>query len=131
MPNRAHSTRSAIADNHLKGSDHDHHHDAPEDNRDCRQDTSDGDRTDSPQDADQPDTDTPRDGGKGTASRGAERAVGGSASTTEGRIPVSRISEESRAYWRPIVASMEPMSGEDLADVAAVLRRIDARTTGR
>ncbi|MFD9966096.1 hypothetical protein [Amycolatopsis sp. NPDC058986] len=39
----------------------------------------------------------------------------------------SQISEESRAYWRPIVAAMKPMTSEEIADVAAILRRIDNR----
>jgi hypothetical protein len=39
----------------------------------------------------------------------------------------SQISEESRAYWRPIVAAMAPMNSEEIADVAAILRRIEAR----
>ncbi|WP_370934665.1 hypothetical protein [Amycolatopsis sp. cg13] len=39
----------------------------------------------------------------------------------------SQISEESRAYWRPIVAAMDPMTSEELADVAEILRDIDAR----
>lgn len=39
----------------------------------------------------------------------------------------SQISEESRAYWRPIVAAMEPMTDEDIADVAEVIRRSRAR----
>ncbi|MBB4684638.1 hypothetical protein [Amycolatopsis jiangsuensis] len=43
------------------------------------------------------------------------------------RDAASQISEESRAYWRPIVAAMEPMTHEQLADVAAILRRIEAR----
>ncbi|MBB4683964.1 hypothetical protein [Amycolatopsis jiangsuensis] len=43
------------------------------------------------------------------------------------RQPPSQISEESWAYWRPIVAAMEPMTHEQLADVAAILRRIQAR----
>lgn len=38
------------------------------------------------------------------------------------------ISDESRAYWRPVVAAMVPMNGEEIADVAAVIRRIEART---
>lgn len=50
-------------------------------------------------------------------------------------IPVQRSTahisdealEESLAYWRPIVAAMDPMTKEEIADVAAVLRRIDAR----
>jgi hypothetical protein len=39
----------------------------------------------------------------------------------------SQISPESAAYWEPIVASMPPMTYEDLADVADILRRIHAR----
>jgi len=31
---------------------------------------------------------------------------------------MSQISEESRAYWRPIVAAMAPMTSEEIADIA-------------
>lgn len=35
--------------------------------------------------------------------------------------------EESRAHWRQVVATMSPMTQEEIDTVAVVLRRIDAR----
>jgi len=43
----------------------------------------------------------------------------------------SQISPESRAYWEPLCAAMEPMSREDLADIVTILRRIDTRRATR
>ena len=44
-----------------------------------------------------------------------------------GHDVTSHISDESRAYWRPIVAAMPPMTAEEIADVGAVIRRIEDR----
>jgi hypothetical protein len=46
---------------------------------------------------------------------------------TADHASTSHISEESRAYWRPIVAAMSPMTAEEIADVGAVIRRIEDR----
>jgi hypothetical protein len=52
----------------------------------------------------------------------------GDAVVPETRHPTtSQISAESAAYWAPIVAAMPPMTADDLADVAGILRRIDTR----
>jgi len=39
----------------------------------------------------------------------------------------SSIDEESQAYWTRTVSAMPPMTPEEIATVAVILRRIDAR----
>jgi hypothetical protein len=99
---------------HLKGSDHDRRTGHTNEGDGSPNSNPDGTNSGSPDDSAKrsEDTDRPRRDRQSTAS-----AQNGA----------SQISEESRAYWRPIVAAMAPMTSEELADVAAILRRIDRR----
>lgn len=75
------------------------------------------------------DTDSPGDP-SGTTTRTPRHRPG--TTPKQKRTPfVSRINPESRAYWKQVVAKMEPMTREEIADVAVILRRIDARIAAR
>ncbi|WP_125591561.1 hypothetical protein [Amycolatopsis balhimycina] len=82
---------------------------------------------DGPPDSNPDDTNSGSPDDSGTRSEDTDRPRRDRQSAASAQNGTSEISEESRAYWRPIVAAMAPMTSEELADVAAILRRIDHR----
>lgn len=42
-------------------------------------------------------------------------------------VPPGQDADSDREYWQRVCAAMPPMTPDEIADVATVLRRIDAR----
>lgn len=101
-----------------KGSDHDRNH---------HRRTGHTDKGDGSPDSNPDGTNSGSQDDSGKRSEDTDRPRRDRQSTASPQNGASEISEESRAYWRPIVAAMAPMTSEELADVAAILRRIDRR----